>query len=743
MTRNLSGFPEPWPHQLIGRAADLEKIYTQLRSTATKLLCIDGPSGVGKTAVADWIADTALITLGQRYQRTAVQSCWQESWGNVVARLATEIIGPEVAKAASVDTLELAILNVVKHSDVLLLLDNLETSHMDAFKQFSRRWAEATHRSTLVVTSIDQVDLTAPGIFRYHLAGLTGLFPLELFGAELRERFGDNVLLERARTLRGIPLDILYVRWLDPLSVDELDRTVAGISIGTLDRTLSLENALLEISRSPTHFMALGITRQLEFDEGLLAFFWDRMNGGTVQSYAEHRASLIEHRLLVPVPEMDGSRFRISEQVHKYLARALIRRIGGERRLPIVHYLASEYFRRALEAGRLPALDALGAFVYHSLTSGEYLRAYRYLFERDATAHGPFDANATDLHALRQTFLEFESTTGLRLRDVLRLFSGSNVQAALAPRERVRVLLELAHVASDLGEFDECVRLTREAASSIDAQVVDAQDSAEMWRRIWYYQGVSFSNTGESAEAVRSYFRIVESSSDGDVLGALCLGYLAHALLYIDMTAAASYGAESVRLAREIGDETLLAKSLASHAEVLIFAQEHARADQYFGEAAALCLQDGRSTGQREAARIMKNWGVLALARRDLELAEQRLLDGLARSMSLGDHRRVASGQQYLAIVRHHQGDSREAVGWMEASVRGAQVTGNGRYLVPALLTLARWKSPTYDGTLEGLLDVEFEPSVASYARGVAEQHRLGVFARFWVDHYWPLLCQW
>jgi tetratricopeptide (TPR) repeat protein len=726
-------FPGSGSGELVGRKGDFDHIEDAIRVGGHRVILIDGQSGVGKTA----LAQAARTVLADRFSMTVVQSCWDEPWPSVVARSAIALAGPEPVKASSIEALEAAIIDAAARNSVLLALDNLEPKHFEHFAAFAGRWSSDPHESVLLATSITRIPISGPSVFTHHLSGLSNHLALELFGPELRERFGANTLMGHAEALGGIPLDILYVRWRSPTSLEALASTVAAVAEGAAPaRMLSLETVLLELSRSPTPFMALGITRHLEFDESLLAFLTDRLSGGTAQSFVEHGASLVDRLLLT---DLGNSRFRMSEQVHKHLGMVLARRLGGDERLPSVHLLASEYYRRSLDTARVPALKAMAAFVYHCIASGEVLRAYRYVFDTDVSLGRRFRATSTDLDALRQTYLEFEAATALEWREVLEWFERPAVRRQLSSAQRVHVLVELAHVASDLGEFDECVRLTHEAGGIVQGMDADASWAGEAWRRIWYYRGVASSNTGELGECVRAYLRIVETSPPGDILGCLCLGYLAHALLHIDPGAAEPYAAEAVELARTIADKTLLAKNLANHAELLTFTGQTGRACLSFEEAAGLCVDEAESTSQRELGRILKNWGVAALARAEYDLAEERLLEGIERSSAMGDRRRVASGEQYMGILRYHQGRREDAVRWLEESIGGA-VT-NGRYLMPALLTLARWIDPSFGGTLADLRNVSFDPNLAEIAASVADDARLEVFAKFWRDHYWPLLC--
>src|SRR5205085_7873685 len=109
----------------------------------------------------------------------------------------------------------------------------------------------------------------------------------------------------------------------------------------------------------------------------------DRMGGGSSEAYIELRERLLASRLLIPTQDSRVPTYRISEDIHKQLYKALSSRIGGQERVVIVHFFASEYYRRVFESNVVPILDALDSFVYHCFASGEYSRAYDYIFERN------------------------------------------------------------------------------------------------------------------------------------------------------------------------------------------------------------------------------------------------------------------------------------------------------------------------------------------------------------------------
>jgi len=568
---------------------------------------------------------------------------------------------------------------------------------------------------------------------------LDGLASVELFGERLRKRFGDDSLVPRALALKGVPLDILYVAWLDPQTDKEIDEHIEQILQGQFDAASSVEAAILDVTNSPTHFMALGITNKLEFDESLLAFFWDRLCSGTVEAYAMHRMSLVDRRLLIPVPGTRSSRFRVSEQVHRHLYQALERRIGGKNRVQIVHYYASEYYRRILD-GSTPSDEALGAFVYHSLCSGEHQRAYRYVFGHMRLTQ---ETPGVDFEELRQPFFEFSSAMAINLRETLQLFLAEFVQESLDTQQKTRVLVELAHLSCDLGSFVECIFLTSKVCEllEMDGNSIKSLYSQEIWKRIWYYRGVSFYNTGNPRECARSYFRLVESSAVDNSLGLLSLGYFAHCLIQLDLQRALKYGRDAVDRARSFGHQPLLAKNLTSHAEALTYARKYDDAEICFSEAENICRSGPpRSTEIRELGRIMGSWAALSLACKKYDLAIKQANEAMHTSDKMGDYRRVACARQYKAIALHRMNQPEEALVELHKAIFGVHAD-NGRYALPPLFTLARWISQEFCGRAEELFKIDFDVRLNSYIDCAQRVAGKDDYSAFWRDYYWPILC--
>jgi tetratricopeptide (TPR) repeat protein len=270
----------------------------------------------------------------------------------------------------------------------------------------------------------------------------------------------------------------------------------------------------------------------------------------------------------------------------------------------------------------------------------------------------------------------------------------------------------------------------------------NAPEALELMRRCWYYRGVSFYNAGSPRECARSYFRIVESSANDSVLGILSLGYFAHCLIQIDIDNAVKYGAEGVKLARLVDNEPLLAKNLTSHAEAVTYAKKWSQAEDCFLEAAKICRdQKSTSTGGRELGRLMGGQAALLLARGEYKRSVQMAEEAMTVSKDYGDYRRVACARQYRAIGLYANGAREEAMVEMRESILSIPVE-NGRYSIPPLLTLAKWKDSRFSGALDSLSEASFNSAFATpYLLAARHLDGTADYVRFWQDSYWPILC--
>jgi tetratricopeptide (TPR) repeat protein len=698
-------------HEFVGRAPDLEKIRNAILQLGRRAVLITGRQGVGKTALANRVIEDSRsdsTPLSGRFQEPYFVSAYRQPWSTVMA-LIGQALRIEIPPKTTTEELQQRLIADVSKRPLLVFVDNIELAEGEAAAEFCRAWVAASPKSVLLMTS-GQPFITDSHVFSLPLAGVRDYAQRGLLGERLFERFGDDFLLQQVRPLDGIPLSLLYLRWLDPDTPEKLTEHVHGLSADALNRPEAIENLLAKVTSTPAPFMALGLLPRVQFDESLLAFLWDCMGGGSSGAYVSMRNGLIESRLLIPVADVRGT-YRVNEDIHKQLYDILSRRIG-EPRVENIHFFAAEYFRRQYE--RRGAVDDLDAFVYHSLECREYAWVYTSLFETDVPQRLQRSGFSVQLRAIMDRLLKSK--------------------ANFSPAQWARIYLVTASACNDLSAFDDCLDYMRRALEEFSDGT-----AAAVGRQIAYYSAVAYSNTGRSTECLRSYYEVIAATpGSADAQGCLALAYLGHELKYHDLRLSRRYGATALEIARELNDRALLARALCSLAETEIFFEERYRAAEYLEEAFALCSNDDGTQDAREAGRILKNHGLLDLVNGDLDSAGARLQKAREYSDTVRDRRRVASGDLYRAIVLHRKGRTAEAIAALADTCRILDSLKDGRYLVPALMTLAHWIAPSYDGRRESLVQElkDLGGPVTDAAARVAADGRFELYARFWHKHF-------
>lgn len=718
-------------HEIVGRSAEIEVLRNTLSGSAVRGVVITGSPGVGKTALANRIVEIAKAgALANRFDQHVWVTAYRQPWSNVMTQLGQALLGRDIVLKATIPELQERIITICSQRRLLVVVDNVEPNqHADASDLFSA-WVAAKHQSVLVMTSVEFVPEFGPASKHVPISGLDGEYPvLELLGDGLKQRFGANALLSIVAPLRGIPLNLLYLQWRDPADTETLSEVVQGLEHGTLDRRTAVEDVLTSVTRTPAPFMALGIVRRLQFDESLLAFLWDRMGGGSSEAYVTMRNRLVATRLLIPVQNEPGT-YRVAEDIHKQLYRALCARIGEER-TATAHFFAAEYYRRQYED--IGKVEDLQSYLYHCRECGEEQWAYAFVFETDVIRRLQRAGMAVQLHELMDGFLALESK--------------------YSPFRRARICLAMAAACNDLSDFEACLSYVMKADDALNVETVIHDPKAAMLRRqTAYYSAVAYSNTGRSVECVRSYYQVIAGSSTrGDQLGCLAVAYLGHELKYHDMRLSVRYGQEALELARADHDYTTTARVLCSLAETEIFIRETGSAESHFTEARAYCVDsDDKPTDARELGRVLKNWGLLHLATGDIDGAFAKL--GAARELSVrvGDRRRIASGDLYAAIATYGRGLHSDGVNQLKGSIVELNRLKDGRYLVPALMTLAHWLVASFDGqrkSLRSLLELVVDTNTREATSGVGDaiyrvinDQRFDIYSAFWRDHFRPLV---
>ncbi|HEX9459667.1 MAG TPA: ATP-binding protein [Thermoanaerobaculia bacterium] len=702
-------------HEFVGRSAELEQLRRAMAESGHRAVLITGTPGVGKTALADRFmenARSATVAFGSRFNRHFWVSAYRQPWTTVMALLGQSMLGRDIVLKATVKELQERVVAAALQERILVVIDNVETSEYEAAADFFRAWVGSSRQSVLLATSLTPF-IADPRVAHLPLTGVSAKYAQLLLGEKLQERFASDNLVDRILPLKGVPLSLIYVQWLDPETPEELSEHVGRLTAGTLDRLVAIEDLLAKVTLTPTPFMALGIVRRLQFEESLLAFLWDRMGGGSSEAYVAMRNGLVNVRLLIPVQDMPGT-YRINEDIHKQLYRALSTRIG-EGRIDNVHFFAAEFFRRQYEQS--DTVDDLQSFVHHAVQCREYAWAYTFVFETDVLQRLQRAGLAVQLRSLMDQFL--------------------NAEEGFSNAHRARIYLATAAACNDLSDFETCLDQMHRARDVLQGEPA----VSGIRRQIAYYSAVAYSNIARSGQCLRNYYEAIAASpAPPDSIACLSLSYMSDELKYHDMSLSLKYGLEALELARRMTDRGLLTRVLCSLAVTEIFTNDAAGAAAHFKEAHDLCYDVDGSRDTRELGRVLKNWGLLDLIQGDLAIADERLSQAGELSASVGDRRRIASGDLYRAICRHRGGDVTGGIADLRTVIAVLDALKDGHYLVPALMTTAYWIAPPFDGqmtTLRHVFHDANDPVVDAVVRVTAED-RFEIYAAFWRKHFKP-----
>jgi hypothetical protein len=696
------------PTPLTGRVSELEDLQQAFTDEAIRALAIVGPSGIGKTALAD-----AFV---KRYEARAPQakilyiSLYRKSWTSALAELAT-ILGT-VPFNYTTNEIEDAVLEISERDEVLLVLDNVELANASAVGDFTRQWMTRAHDGLLLLTAQPSVDQELPAeLPRYYLGGLQEEPEiLELFG-ELADSFDKKALMAVAETVGYNPQAILFLRWLQPN--DEASLHMSAHNLQNLELPEPLDD-LIERSGLPAlFFLALGVHSSSIVREALLASLWDHLGARSAASFVDARELLVDRRYLLRV---DSATFRIHESVHVQLEKALIHRVG-EARVPSLHHYFSEYYRRSLRSSG--SVDDLNLFVYHGLESRNFESVYRTLVDGDGLP---------------------EHTSAAHLQQLVSQLLSKTVIASLTKRQRVGVYLKLGELCNDLSEHERTLEFASNARQLLDSAIPDA---FAVDRRINYLSAVANSQLGRSEECMKFYFQVVESRLDhDDELACVSLGYLPQDLKYHDINTAIMIGNVAVDWARQLADPLLVAKNLCTQAESLILAGQAAEAMEQFTEAAALAEVVG---DQRQLGRVLVNWGFAEAVEGNVTAARAKIAQGRSLSIGVGDRRREAQAQVFEFVAAARAGEWDQSVTDLSRAANMLLLQGDGRWFVPSLFWLLNvldldWREYPHANSSVPETRRETLMEIPKFLRHAAAHQEFRVYHRFWLDYLADLI---
>jgi predicted ATPase/DNA-binding CsgD family transcriptional regulator len=582
---------------LIGRERETSVLTEMLIDPAIRLVTVTGPAGVGKTRVADAVADRIEATRALRLVRVELGPLGEPA---LVADAVAAAAGAW-HRARSGSALEAAA-NALAGGPTLVVLDNFE--HLAAAAPDVTRLLDACPRLTALVTSRHVLGLSSEHM--YPLAPLALPDPKEsdaaetaafasvaLFVARARARDPSFELTadvapavaEICRRLDGLPLAIelvaaragvlpppaLVAHWEDAVGLDTRGANDLPSRQQTLRQALDWSYDLLEPDEQ-------ALLRRL-------ASFSGGFGLAAVEAACAGDGASLPSLDLQPITALAG-----------LVDRSLVEREGGSSSEPRYRQLVTVrgYLREQLGAqGELAAADRLMAEVVADVAR----RSPQFGVSRDALDE--LERELNNFHAALDIFLRNAPSRAAELATDLfglwrtrRAREGREwVERAIVAAEhdlsapaRSRALWAAGMLACYQGDMEA---LARFAAASLTA----ARESGDrlLLARAVYAEATAL-NTVDPAQApgrFREGLALLEEIGDLAVIAASCnnLGSLAYEAGELDE--AAAYFERAHRLWRELGDATGVARTAHNLAWIMLVRGDLARAGDLLFEALA------------------------------------------------------------------------------------------------------------------------------------------------------------
>ncbi|MBO0800733.1 MAG: hypothetical protein J2P31_18090, partial [Blastocatellia bacterium] len=345
----------------------MRKLHHLLVEGHEPVLVVAGPSGIGKTVIADTFASNVRLA-SDAFQRVWFHSLYRVSWTSALADIRKEL--EWAPRNATVEEIETNIIDSCRLVPTLVVLDNADAGNVKELAKFVARWQAQSRVSSLLITAQTHIAAQLPSSLpMLTLGGIqSDAAILDLCG-DLADKFPERTVLEVGRLVEGNPQRLLFLSWIQPDLEEELKEYAANLQ---RDENNFLIEEFIENTRIPAlFFLALGIHRSFIVSDKLLAFLWDNLGSGATDAYVQVRENLIQKRMIVPIGEYV---FRLHETVHLQLEKALVHRVGLAG-IPHFHHFFAEFYEKALSEEI--TTTNLTHFIYHSLSAKDYMLALR------------------------------------------------------------------------------------------------------------------------------------------------------------------------------------------------------------------------------------------------------------------------------------------------------------------------------------------------------------------------------
>lgn len=639
-----------------------EQIEQLISSGSVRVLCIQGESGVGKTRLANTItADivdnfphNARVYLPPEGLLFTVEDL-------LLSSLLNQLL-PVTPRGLRRESLLDELFEFIGSRKIFCLIDNAESLSKEWLSNFIVHWLNTDGESVLVIT------IPVAPVLRlrrqksedsYTVYTLSGISPaddhliLELLGRDLCSRFPRRELLSVADMVRNIPQLLLYLRWLNPSTLQTLSEVAIDLSRNT-DLTDMVSHAILETNTTIVPFLALGRVRSIQFEEGLLASLWDRLGGGSVQGYVTARDRLLELGILSRAGDIPGA-MQINPAVHVHLEKYVSRELAAGQLAQIEYHIGEYYKGKFLNEVPLLNSNWIEEFIYHSARARNIEAATRFMI------------SGGWLEGLRRT----GQALGVRriltaARAELKTVALSDITPQVA--ESCETLLdivdlEMSHVLSDLSEYEQALAILSKVAAGKTASA-ESEEAIRFREIIAFRRGICLGDSGELHGAALSYLGLVENCMlSGKITRTAveALGYAAMVLGYLREQSARPLGALSVGLAEQVGNARLIVRNRCSYSQLLAYAGLAGEAVESLSQAETIIDSSAGHLDRRELGRVLVAKVSAYLAVGDLRNAHRTAETASSVNAQLGDRRRLARSQAFAGVIAFREGRLSEA----------------------------------------------------------------------------------
>jgi tetratricopeptide (TPR) repeat protein len=622
-------------NRFVGRRDELTRVREALASLSTRLVALSGPRGIGKTRLA--------------YEIFAYYRDHGFDFKDVISisahGLSAEALADELARRISAvsrgaetgDALLRRLVSMLEGHRILVFMDNVDegVAESDQFGSLISQWVEANHDSVLLITSRPRLQRSwcdSRQCLNIDLQGIRAREAiLSLVGNELRQRFGDEALLEYAQSVGFVPQRLVRLRGVSPTSLEELNR--AAQEGAQAADTAALTAALSAVGHIE-HVLAIGEGRRLDVSKGFLRFLWQRLVKESTADLDRVTDALVA-RDVMRRGISANSDYRIHPDIHVEL-RHLSEARGPQWRSKI-HRTLRDYYQELLEADSFD-LQASDELMYHSAALGDFDGAFKCVMQ---------DSKLDVWHS-RGLAMALEAP-------VRRLAELSDEDRAIfSPVQMAAIAIELARIGGDLSNPEMCLQHLDKALRELDGMQPNAE--ADMLRRsAWRHMAITHANLGNNQECVTYYQKVVRDDENvTDAWTALAMGYMGYEYCDYMRFELANRWTELALIACPSGrDPKVYAKNLCNRGLVLFYQGRIKEARQHFLEALSwVGAVGGVASDVREHGRALIHLGMAGLA--DPSPAadvDDSLRTGTKLSAKAGDLRRVALGKAWLGVM--------------------------------------------------------------------------------------------